>query len=195
MLDTARHSCETQPKRLIGRSKHPLYRAWAGMVNRCRNPNNSSYGRYGARGIYVCDRWRTFENFLADMGERPEGMTLDRIDPTGPYAPGNCRWADITTQRRNISADGDRRMREAMSEGVKRRWAEWREEWKPMPADDIRAARRALGLTQAEIARRIGLTGANAADTFRAWESGRRPISKEKQARLGVLLIGAGLAR
>ena len=117
------------PKRDVnGRRKHPLYGAWAGMVNRCHNPNNSAYGRYGARGVFVCDRWRySFDNFLADMGERPEGMTLDRVDPKGPYAPDNCRWATIADQRRNISPEGDRRMREAMSAGIKRRWREWRE--------------------------------------------------------------------
>jgi hypothetical protein len=116
------------PKRNInGRRKHPLYTAWAGMVNRCHNPNNSSYARYGARGIGVCDRWRySFDNFLADMGDRPDGMTLDRINPSGPYAPANCRWATLAEQRRNISAEGDRRMREAMSAGVKHRWREWR---------------------------------------------------------------------
>lgn len=59
-----------------GHTKHPLYVAWGGMVNRCHNPNNSSYGRYGAKGIVVCDRWRNFNNFLADMGERPAGKTL-----------------------------------------------------------------------------------------------------------------------
>lgn len=111
-----------------GRVKHPMYGAWSQMINRCHNPNNSSFGRYGARGIRVCQRWRDdFLNFLADMGERPEGMTLDRIDPKGPYAPDNCRWADSATQRRNISAEGDQRMREAMSRGVKERWAKWRE--------------------------------------------------------------------
>lgn len=115
--------------------KHPLYKAWAGMVNRCHNPNNESYAGYGGRGIVVCERWRTgdgdrtgFECFLADMGERPEGKTLDRYpDARGPYAPQNCRWATAKEQRANITPEGDSRMRSAMSAGVKRRWAAIRE--------------------------------------------------------------------
>jgi len=107
-----------------GRRKHFMYGAWAGMINRCHNPNNSSYARYGAKGVVVCDRWRTdFMAFLSDMGERPEGKTLDRINPLGPYAPENCRWATVKEQRNNLSVDGDRRMREAMSAGVKASWA------------------------------------------------------------------------
>lgn len=114
--------------------KHPLYSAWAGMVNRCYNPNNSSFGRYGARGVTVCERWVVgddgltgFQAFLTDMGERPSGRTLDRIDPMGPYSPTNCRWATIKEQRQNISKAGDLRMRAAMSEGVKRHWVEWKQ--------------------------------------------------------------------
>lgn len=110
-----------------GKRKHRMYGAWAGMVNRCHNPNNSSFERYGARGIEVCERWRAdFGAFLADMGERPEGMTLDRIDPYGNYEPGNCRWADIITQRSNITAEGDARMRAGISAGVKAYWAKRR---------------------------------------------------------------------
>ncbi len=110
-----------------GISSHPLYGAWNQMINRCENPNNSSYGRYGARGVTVCHRWHDFRNFLADMGERPAGKTLDRIDPYGPYAPENCRWATIKEQRANITPEGDMRARKAMSEAVKHRWRKWRE--------------------------------------------------------------------
>ena len=70
---------------------------WAAMLQRCRG----SHPNYGGRGITVCERWAKFENFLADMGERPAGMTLDRKDNDGDYEPGNCRWATYSEQRRN----------------------------------------------------------------------------------------------
>jgi len=109
--------------------KHPLYGAVAGMINRCHNPNNSAYARYGARGIYVCDRWRFgedgksgFECFLEDMGERPDGHTLDRIDPYGSYTPENCRWATHKVQRSNMTKEGDARTRAASSSAMKAYW-------------------------------------------------------------------------
>lgn len=79
----------------------PTYRSWQGMIQRCTNPKVPKWKHYGGRGITVCERWRDFTNFLADMGERPDGRTLDRTDPDGNYEPGNCRWATAVEQRHN----------------------------------------------------------------------------------------------
>src|SRR5215831_4299075 len=79
----------------------PTYHAWKSMLQRCSNPKRADWRRYGRRRIVVCQRWRRFENFLADMGACPDGLTLDRIDNFGNYEPGNCRWASWEQQYRN----------------------------------------------------------------------------------------------
>lgn len=77
------------------------WNAWGSMIARCTNPKKEKYRIYGARGITVCERWRDFANFLADMGECPPGLTLERKDVNGNYEPGNCEWASLKTQGRN----------------------------------------------------------------------------------------------
>ena len=84
---------------------HPLYRVWTGMRARCYQPNSSSYPNYGARGITVCERWDDFNTFIADMGERPDGCSLDRINNNEGYSPDNCRWASRIQQNRNRRFD------------------------------------------------------------------------------------------
>ena len=98
----------------------PTYRSWAAMIQRCTNPLRPSWKHYGGRGISFCQRWGTFDNFLGDMGERPKGTSLDRVDVDGNYTPANCRWADGKTQARN-----SKQVVWVEINGVRRRLVEW----------------------------------------------------------------------
>lgn len=119
-------------KRGPGRKKHghastanvsPEYRTWIGMRRRCNDSKHLAYARYGGRGIRVCARWqKSFENFLEDMGSRPSGLVLDRIDNDGDYMPKNCRWATRKEQARNQSTN-----RLISWKGATRSVAEWAE--------------------------------------------------------------------
>lgn len=81
-----------------------IYNIWRGMVSRCHDPKHVSFKYYGAKGISVCEEWRqSFHRFAADMGERPDGTSLDRIDSTASYSKSNCRWATIGQQNNNKS--------------------------------------------------------------------------------------------
>lgn len=85
-----------------GMKGSPTYSSWRAMKNRCCDPGNKDYPRWGAKGVTVCDRWLHFENFLADMGERPAGTSIDRYpDRHGNYEPSNCRWATASQQQQN----------------------------------------------------------------------------------------------
>ena len=107
-------------KKVHGKIKHghnpsktgkpsPTYQSWYAMKQRCQNPNCPAYKDYGGRGIKICERWMDFANFLQDMGEKPEGLTLDRINNNGNYELGNCRWATRKQQRQNQRDRKDQR--------------------------------------------------------------------------------------
>jgi len=108
-----------------GLSKTNIYKIWLGMRDRCVNPNSNRFDRYGGRGIKVCRRWNNFKNFLKDMGSRPSGYSIERINNDKSYSPSNCRWATTSEQMRNYSRNVILRM------GGKRQCvADWADELK-----------------------------------------------------------------
>lgn len=118
-LNTTSCGCVGLAKVRLLNHKHGMsgtveYKTWVRMIKRCANPNVTRWEDWGGRGIKVCERWRvSFENFYADMGDRPIGLTLERINNDGDYEPGNCKWATNTEQARNrrsvinVTIDGE----------------------------------------------------------------------------------------
>ena len=105
-----------------GKEPRDLYNVWSLMRDRCNNTNNIKYEYYGGRGIKVCKRWDDFLNFFKDMGERPKGLTIDRIDSDGNYEPSNCKWSTRKGQVRNRS-----NTKLLIIDGVEKPMAEWAE--------------------------------------------------------------------
>ena len=145
-------SCGCQQRRLHSKAttKHgmtstPTYKAWVSMKQRTTNPKNRDSKSYSGRGISVCDRWlNSFEFFLEDMGERPVGRSLDRIDNSKGYEPGNCRWADAKTQCRNRRSN-----RILTIDGGSRCMVEWAEQHGAAKLGAIKSRLR-LGWTEKE---------------------------------------------
>lgn len=107
-----------------GKSKLPEYRVWKEMRKRCYCKTNKEYPTYGALGVRVCKRWNNFQNFITDMGSRPEGTLIDRMDPKGNYEPTNCRWATTTESGRN-----KRNSFKVSIGGKSKHWMDWCDEF------------------------------------------------------------------
>lgn len=134
------------------------YRSWRHMRERCTNPKDQDYPNYGGRGIAVCERWKTFENFLADMGETPVGRSIDRIDVNGDYEPGNCRWATNREQSLNTRSN-----RILTVNGQSRPMVEWAELMGLSPATILKRLKRGWSIEEAVFGRAAEATGEKAA--------------------------------
>lgn len=143
-------SAETRAKKGLAHRTHghtagpkasDTYVTWAAMKQRCLYPGSNARADYADRGITICERWMAFENFLADMGEKPDGLMLDRIDNDGNYEPGNCRWTTRSVQNRNQRRTTIRGIKHGMSKLT----------------DDIVRALRAETGTYDEISARTGI--------------------------------------
>lgn len=110
-----------EPRKTHGKSQTTIYGIWKAMKRRCYNPNCPEYKDYGGRGIVVCDEWKdSFGKFYEDMGDKPRGMSLDRVDNNGNYEPSNCKWSTVHQQQNNI-----RNNRFATIDGESKTLSEW----------------------------------------------------------------------
>lgn len=119
----------------------PEYHIWYSMIDRCGNPDSKSWKHYGARGITVCERWLDVRNFVADMGLRPNGCSLDRIDGSKGYEPGNCRWATELQQQRNRRSV---KCSERLADQIRQRSA---------AGESMTAIARSIGMHQSSVSR------------------------------------------
>lgn len=164
-------ACRYLDQRTSAYSNKAEYSSWNHMKQRCLNMNNDRYDQYGGRGITICDEWKDFEVFLKDMGKRPKGTSLDRIDVDGPYSKDNCRWATPQQQQRNLQlhkVNGIGKSVVELAEDVNlplttlqtrlsRGWSLERATTEPLHEKDksIAAAARAAGLRESTVINRI----------------------------------------
>lgn len=134
-------------KHCSGKKQSKTYICWRAMKQRCTYEKHISYANYGGRGIKVCERWLVFTDFLSDMGEKPEGMQLDRVNVNGNYEPSNCRWA---TQSENLKNKRNRATIQSVAPGVS--WSKGRNKWQAFLsegcASEEQAAKLAFALKQ-----------------------------------------------